>query len=308
ARRRKQGGDCHFVLLAGNSCHFRAHSGCARRPDRRGNDAGGCNRGHDHVRRDSLIASPWHGLRDPGMSASQRHFVLSSEPSAQGSDDGRLLSERIAGEIRSAVLSGEMRPGMRIRQELLAAQFGASRIPVREALKQLENEGLVVLAPNRGAWIADVNSEESIEVYRIRELVEPLAIFESVPHLTDADIAALDAMISELERTTTLERYLQLDREFHLRTYSRARMPQLEAMVQRFWNSTQHFRRQFVKETFARNGLPFSDPQHLLLMDMIRTRDAEGARNMVYLHIRRTRLLIQARDPGMRLPARGAGA
>jgi DNA-binding GntR family transcriptional regulator len=219
-------------------------------------------------------------------------------------DDGRLLSARIADEIRSAVLSGEMRPGMRIRQELLAAKYGASRIPVREALKQLENEGLVVLAPNRGAWIADVNSAESIEVYKIREVVEPLAIFESVPYLTDADIAALDAMINELERTTTLERYLQLDREFHLRTYSRARMPQLQAMVERFWNSTQHFRRQFVKETFAKNGLPFSDPQHLLLMDMIRARDAEGARHMVHLHIRRTRLLIQALDPEGHAPAR----
>ena len=85
-------------------------------------------------------------------------------------------------------------------------------------------------------------------------------------------------------------------------------MPQLQAMVERFWNSTQHFRRQFVKETFAKDGLPFSDPQHLLLMDTIRTRDAEGARSMVYLHIRRTRLLIQARDPGMRSPARGGGA
>ena len=163
-------------------------------------------------------------------------------------------------EIRSAVLSGEMRPGMRIRQELLATHFGASRIPVREALKQLENEGLVVLAPNRGAWIADVNSEESIEVYKIREAVEPLAMFESVPNLTDADIDSLDATVRELESVTTLEDYIQLDREFHLRTYSRARMPQLLAMVERFWNSTQHFRRQFVKETFAKDGLPFSDP------------------------------------------------
>ena len=92
-----------------------------------------------------------------------------------------------------------MRPGTRIRQELLAAHFGASRIPVREALKQLENEGLVVLAPNRGAWIADVNSEELIEVYKIREAVEPLAIFESVPGLTEADIGSLDATVRELE-------------------------------------------------------------------------------------------------------------
>jgi DNA-binding GntR family transcriptional regulator len=220
------------------------------------------------------------------------------------SEDGRLLSEKIASEIRSAVLSGEMRPGMRIRQELLAAHFGASRIPVREALKQLENEGLVVLAPNRGAWIADVNSEESIEVYKIREAVEPLAIFESVPSLTDSDIDSLDATVRELERVTTLEGYIQLDREFHLRTYSRARMPQLLAMVERFWNSTQHFRRQFVKETFAKDGLPFSDPQHLLLMDAIRGRDAEAAQVLVRLHIRRTRILIQAIEGEAGTPAR----
>ena len=114
----------------------------------------------------------------------------------------RLLSVRIADEIRTAILSSEMRPGMRIRQELLANKFGTSRIPVREALKQLENEGLVVLAPNRGAWIADVNSEESIEIYKIREVVEPLAIFESVPRLTDADIASLEATALQLEQVT----------------------------------------------------------------------------------------------------------
>ena len=221
-------------------------------------------------------------------------------PSAE--DDGRLLSARIADEIRSAVLSGDLAPGARIRQELLAAKYGASRIPVREALKQLENEGLVVLAPNRGAWIADVNSEDSIEVYKIREVVEPLAIFESAPNLTGADIESLDATVRELERVTTLEAYIQLDREFHLRTYSRARMPQLLAMIERFWNSTQHFRREFVKETFAKDGLPFSDPQHLLLMDAIRGGDAEGARAIVHLHIRRTRLLIQAKDGA---PAQG---
>ena len=100
----------------------------------------------------------------------------------------------------------------------------------------------------------------------------------------------------ELESVTTLEGYIQLDREFHLRTYSRARMPQLLAMVERFWNSTQHFRRQFVKETFAKDGLPFSDPQHLLLMDAIRGRDAEAAQVLVRLHIRRTRILIQAME------------
>jgi DNA-binding GntR family transcriptional regulator len=240
------------------------------------------------------------------MSAFQQRPPFRDPEQAAGCrpEDGRLLSEKIASEIRNAVLSGEMRPGTRIRQELLAAHFGASRIPVREALKQLENEGLVVLEPNRGAWIADVNSEESIEVYKIREAVEPLAIFESVPRLTDTDIDSLDATMRELESVTTVEDYIQLDRDFHLRTYSRARMPQLLAMVERFWNSTQHFRRQFVKEAFAKDGLPFSDPQHLLLMDAIRGRDAEGAQALVRLHIRRTRISIQAMEGAAASPAR----
>ena len=236
------------------------------------------------------------------MSLSPRRPSPLNGMGAAEPDDGRLLSERVATELRSAVLSGALQPGTRIRQELLAAQFGASRIPVRDALKQLENEGLVVLAANRGAWIADVNSEESVEIYKIREAVEPLAMFESVPNLTDADIDSLDATVRELERVTTIEDYIQLDRAFHLRTYARAQMAQLLAMIERFWNSTQHFRRTFVNEAFARDGLPFSDPQHLLLMDAIRARDAEAAQTMIRLHIRRTRVSIQ------RMDAQGAGA
>jgi DNA-binding GntR family transcriptional regulator len=208
-------------------------------------------------------------------------------------EDGRLLSVRIADEIRRAVLDGGMLPGTRVGQEWLASKFGASRIPVREALRQLQNEGLVLLEPNRGAWIADVTSQESIEVYKIREVVEPLAVAESVPRLTDDDIVALDAMVQRLERIASVEEYIPLDREFHLKTYSRAPMPQLLAMVERFWNTTQHFRRWIVKDSLARDGLPFSDPQHLMLMEMIRSRDAEGARSIVHLHIRRTRLLIE---------------
>lgn len=208
-------------------------------------------------------------------------------------EDGRLLSVRIADEIRRAVLDGEMRPGTRVGQEWLAAKFGASRIPVREALRQLQSEGLVVLAPNRGGWIADVTSQESIEVYKIREVLEPLAVSESVPRLTDEDIASLEATMLRLEHVDTVQEYIPLDREFHLKTYSRAPMPHLRDMIERYWNSTQHFRRWFVKDSLAKDGFPFSDPQHLMLMEAIRSRDADAASSLVRLHIRRTRLLIE---------------
>lgn len=207
--------------------------------------------------------------------------------------DARLLSVRIADEIRCAVLDGTMLPGTRVGQEWLAAKFGASRIPVREALRQLQDEGLVVLAPNRGAWIADVTSQESIEVYKIREVLEPLAMAESVHHLADEDLDELAATVARLERVDNLQAYISLDREFHLKCYAGAPMPNLLRMIERYWNSTQHFRRWFLKDSLARDGFPFSDPQHLMLVEMIRTRDAVGAASIVHLHIRRTRLLIE---------------
>jgi DNA-binding GntR family transcriptional regulator len=222
---------------------------------------------------------------------------------ARTDEDGRLLSVRIADEIRRAVLDGEMLPGTRVGQEWLAAKFGASRIPVREALRQLQNEGLVVLAPNRGGWIADVTSQESIEVYKIREVLEPLAVSESVPRLTDEDIASLEATMRRLEQVGSVQEYIPLDREFHLKTYSRAPMPHLLDMIERYWNSTQHFRRWFVKDSLAKDGLPFSDPQHVMLMDAIRSRDADAASALVRLHIRRTRLLIETMVTAAPAPA-----
>ena len=139
--------------------------------------------------------------------------------------------------------------------------------------------------------------EESIEVYKIREVVERLTILESVPHLADADIDSLGTTVHELEIMTSLEDYIQLDREFDLRTYSGGRMRQLLAI-----------RRKFVNETFGRNGLPFSDPRHRLLMQAIGARDVEAAQVVVRLHICRTRLTIEG---GVGAPAgsrRGASA
>ncbi len=207
--------------------------------------------------------------------------------------DNRLLSARIADEIRRSVLEGDLLPGTRVGQEWLASRFGTSRIPVREALRQLQDEGLVVLAPNRGAWIADVTSQESIEVYKIREVLEPLATAESVPFLTRDDIAEIEAAVERLERADRVETYIPLDRAFHLKIYSRAPMPRLLRMIERYWNSTQHYRRWIVEDTLARDGFPFSDPEHLMLLEMIRARDSVGAASIVHLHIRRTRLLIE---------------
>ena len=222
-----------------------------------------------------------------------RYKVVNAHEETAADGPERLLSERISDEIRRAVISGDLEPGSRVRQEELAAQFGASRIPVREALRRLESEGLVTLVPNSGAWIAKVDVAECIEIYKIRERLEALAIAESVPRLTDGDLHALHKLTSAVEGAAEVETFLRLDRELHLLSYSRAEMPRLLDMIERFWNTTQHYRRAYFK-LIKRSGQWVIHAEHRLMMEAIRRRDAEEAGRIVQGHIRRTRLSLES--------------
>src|SRR5215510_5383173 len=100
-------------------------------------------------------------------------------------------SERIAAHLRDAILNGEMPPGSRIRQEEIAVRLGASRLPVREALRMLEAEGLTEHERHKGARVTRLSMHEVDVIYRMRERLEPLALAESLPRLGDDDHARL---------------------------------------------------------------------------------------------------------------------
>ncbi len=199
------------------------------------------------------------------------------------------LSHAIAQELREAILAGTYVPGMRIRQEELAERFGTSRIPVREALKDLESEGLVVLVPNSGAWIAKIDPRECDEIYKIRERVEPLALGESIRHMSDERIARLGELYEQIDATRDVDEFLRLDRDFHLESYADAQLPTLMAMIERFWNSTQHYRRAYSR-LIGVDGQWIIHYEHRLLLEAIRRRDIYEAENQLRSHIRRTRL------------------
>lgn len=210
--------------------------------------------------------------------------------------DLTLASQRVTESIRQLILNGELPPGSRIRQEELAERFGTSRIPVREALRRLESEGLVLLVPNSSAWVAKIDMAECIEVYKIRERVEPLALSEAVANMTDADIDALELLVQRMERAASTEEFLRLDREFHLASYRASGMQQLYAMVERFWNSTQHYRRAFTR-LLGHNGNWIIHSEHRLMIDALRRRDAESAGHLLFEHIRRTRVELEKHPP-----------
>lgn len=203
-----------------------------------------------------------------------------------------LIGHRITEGIRELILSGELEPGSRIGQEALALRFGASRIPVREALKRLESDGLVVLKPSSGAWVAKLDLDECIEIYKIRERIEPLALSEAVSRMSDEEIAALERLVIEMAGTEDNDAFLKLDREFHLASYRSAGMQQLLGMVERFWNTTQHYRRAYTR-LIGREGSWIIHSEHRLMIDALKRRDAEGAGHLLHEHIRRTRFELE---------------
>jgi DNA-binding GntR family transcriptional regulator len=196
---------------------------------------------------------------------------------------------RIASELRDAILSGELLPGERIRQEHLADRHGASRVPVREALRMLEAEGLVSLVANTGAWVARLSLTDCEEMYQIRERLEPLLLRFNLPAITPGAIDRLQDLADAMENSDDVEQFLRLDREFHLSCYSYAETSVLGNTVRQLWNRTQHYRRAFT-HVFQVEGDRSVHHEHQLLVSAIRRRDDYAAERILAGHIRRTRL------------------
>jgi DNA-binding GntR family transcriptional regulator len=206
-------------------------------------------------------------------------------------------SRRIADGVRDAILSGELAPGSRIRQEEIAAKYGVSRIPVRSALSILEADGLVKLVANSGAWVSQFDLGECEEFYRIREQVEPLLLAASMPGLAPDVCDRMDALAEQMANTSSADEFLRLDREFHDLSYSGAKTVVLDEIVQRMWNMTHHYRLMFTR-VFLDQGDTIVHDEHRMLVRALREGDTDQAELVARAHIRRTRLQL-ARHPDL---------
>ena len=198
-------------------------------------------------------------------------------------------SARVADHLRRAILSGEIGPGEWIRQEEVAERLGSSRLPVREALRLLEAEGLTEHERHRGTRVPRLSMHEVDVMYRMREQLEQLAIGESIPRLDQAEIRRMERVQERIEEGVDVPTFLDLDREFHLISYSGCRIEQLTGTVVRLWNATAHYRRAFVQLTGPGRQWVI-DAEHRLLLDAIERRDVVDAERSIAGHIRRTRI------------------
>jgi DNA-binding GntR family transcriptional regulator len=202
--------------------------------------------------------------------------------------NGAVASQRIADQLRERILAGELSPGTRIIQDDLAEELATSRLPVREALRILQSQGLVTLRANQGAWVTRMDMRECELNYKIRERLDPLLLAESAPRLSEDDIAELTELQDRIEQTRNVEEFLVLDRRLHWATYRHHQADELAAIVARLWDTTQHYRRAFTRLAGTRRRWVIS-AEHRLLIDALADRDLDSAQDILRLHIRRTR-------------------
>lgn len=152
--------------------------------------------------------------------------------------------EMVADVVREAIVSGLLRPGQALPQHEIAAELQVSHIPVREALRQLQSEGLVTYQANRGVVVATLDAAEVREVYEIRRVLETAALGWAVPKLTDATLARAAELLAAAEATTDAAEWGRLDVEFHDVIYDLDDRPRMHALIEgylrrvdRYWNS-----------------------------------------------------------------------
>lgn len=197
------------------------------------------------------------------------------EQATEGISAPETLTQSVARYIREGIYDSRFAPGSRLGQEAIASDLGLSRIPVREALQLLESEGLVVSRPNSGARVAVLNLQEYLEIYKIRERLEPLALSESIPRLTDTQKADILPLLDAVESSThDPSAFLDADRRFHLACYAGVPTPRLLRMIHGFWNETQRYRR-ILLTTFTEEDFKLTNLEHRLVVNAVQTGDTE---------------------------------
>jgi DNA-binding GntR family transcriptional regulator len=194
-------------------------------------------------------------------------------------------------ELRDEILDGRLRPGHRIHQQAVAERFGTSRLPVREALRHLQNEGLVVVLPNTGARVARLDPAELLEVYLLRERLEPLAVELSAATIGEEQLAEMRREAAWMEANDPEGReaeWLGHDRLFHMASFGGAASPRLLGIVESLWNVAEQYRRAYLSVRFR--SLEPTLLEHRLLLDALERHDGEDAARVLEMHIRRTRL------------------
>ncbi|HEX7424129.1 MAG TPA: GntR family transcriptional regulator [Terriglobales bacterium] len=211
---------------------------------------------------------------------------LSPTPTSDSAITRQSLTSAVADKLRDQIIRGEISEGSQLRQDAIAAQYQVSRIPVREALRQLDAEGLIAIVPNRGAVVPALSPDDIEELFAIRALLEPEVLKRSIPHLTEEDFSQAEAIlrryVSELRREDHVSAWGRLNWEFHSTLYSRANQARFMAIIRNVNNSGERYTR---LQLYLTHGIKRANEEHHQILELCRERDTAAACKLLRQHI-----------------------
>lgn len=199
--------------------------------------------------------------------------------------------------LREAILRCELRPGSRLVIDDLAQRFQMSIIPVREALRLLEAEGLVNTIAHVGGTVAPISHDSVVEVFTILEGLELVATRVAAERATDQDIASLCRLIGEMDRAIESGSpglWAELNTRFHLAIARIAGLPMLQEMLQRAFDRWDRVRRYYFSDVLVHRTRK-AQAEHRVLVEQIRARDLAALEQTVREHNRAALIAYTAR-------------
>ncbi|MCX2698589.1 GntR family transcriptional regulator [Ochrobactrum chromiisoli] len=193
--------------------------------------------------------------------------------------------------LREAILAGDFGEGQQLRQDEIAVQFGTSRIPVREALRQLEGEGLVELYANRGAVVKGLSIDDVLEMLDIRIALECRALKLAIPNMAIEDFEKAQQILDQYEETVSPEQWGEMNWQFHWTLYLPCGKPKLLAMIEDNYGHVNRFTRRKVS-TATGKAKPQKD--HTTLLELCRQEATEQAVSLLERHIEATQKSLRA--------------
>ena len=188
---------------------------------------------------------------------------------------------RVRDLLEEAILEGELKPGERLRAEALAQRFGTSRTPIREALLQLEGQGLVEVEPNRGAVVRAFDRDDLFDLYGVRALLEPAAAVLAATRATVAQMDELE-LLCDVAETAPVEQQMECNEQFHRIIAEAAGSPRLAVAMRAASGIPRTFRHRFWQsETQRAESLVC----HRRIVAAFRARDPQMAEAAMRMHI-----------------------
>lgn len=202
------------------------------------------------------------------------------------------LRDVVFNTLRQAILKGELKPGERLMEIALADKLGVSRTPIREAMRKLELEGLVVMIPRRGAQVANITEKDLNDVLEVRIALESMAIEKACKRMTEEQMLKMRRAEKDFERVMAegnLVRIAEADVEFHEIIYQAADNARLYQVLSNLREQMYRYRVEYLKEEDTRNQLI---REHEELSRAIRERDVEKAQELSFRHLENQRQAI----------------